>query len=490
MPGARLWSPERPDLYTALISLIQGATERDRVEQRFGLREIKTQGNVLLLNGKPLYLRGYGDDDVEVLSGVPPASKEIYLQRLRLARSFGFNAVRFHSMTPVGEFFEAADELGIMVMAELPVAYTQFLLPFQDFVRGELNGVALAHRNHPSWLSLALGNEFDLDWIKEEGRKREFQEVVAELYRQGKSLMPDRLVMSNDGRRLEPTDMLSVGRGASPNHPTVRHEFGGYYCTLPNPSLIPKFTGVMIPEWLETKQRWVVENGLEGDYTTYLRNSEKLVRLGRRFQIERARQEADITGYEYWLIVDYPGGTGEGDSWEEGWFDYFWQPKGVTAEEGREINSPVLPLIDAGPGERTLWAEGTRDLKSFVSNYGETEIRDGSASWRISEGRRTVGESRVEHLSAPLGKISPVSTITFAGLRGDAPHKLELVVEVDGHANRWDFWVFPRQGLMSRAEAPIVATASWPEPGPLLRVHSHRSTQPHRRQPMDHGFAG
>jgi beta-galactosidase len=479
MPGARLWSPDHPDLYTAAISLTEGAAERDRVEQRFGLREIRTQGNVLLLNGKPLYLRGYGDDNVEVLTGVPPASKEVYLQRLRLARSFGFNAVRFHSMTPVREFFDAADETGILVMSELPVAYTQYLLPFKEFVRNELTSVVLAHRNHPSWLSLALGNEFNLNWIKEDERKREFQETVADLYKQARSLMPDRIVMSNDGNRLEPTDMLSLGRGASPEHPVVRHEFGGYYCSLPDPSLIPQFTGVVIPEWLEAKRRWLAENGLLSEYPVYLRNSEKLVQLGRRFQIERARRDADITGYEYWLIVDYPGGTGEGDSWEEGWFDYFWKPKGVTPEEGQEINSAVLPLIDAGPGQRTLWADTAKDLRLLVSNYGEQGLQDGSALWSVSVDGKTVGGSRVEHVAAPLGKISPVSTIAIGNLGGDVPRKMQLAVEVDGHTNHWDFWAFPRHHLMSRAEAPVFATVSWPGLSryyPFIRTDAHGST--------------
>ncbi len=480
MPGAHLWSPDHPNLYTAGISLVEDTVERDRVEQRFGLREIRTQGSVLLLNGKPLYLRGYGDDDVEVLTGVPPASKQVYLERLRLAKSFGFNAMRFHSMTPVSEFFEAADEVGMLVMAELPVAYTPYLLPFLDFVRGELTGVALAHRNHPSWLSLAMGNEFNLHWLKDESQKRAFLKAVADLYRQAKSLMPDRIIMSNDGYLMEPTDMVSMGRGSSAKHPTIRHEFGGYYCSLPDTSLIPKFTGVIIPEWLETKQRWVAEHGLESEYPAYVRNSQKLMQLGRQFQIERVRREADITGYEYWLIVDYPGGTGEGDSWEEGWFDYFWRPKNVAPEEGRAVNDAVLPLIDAGPGERTLWADEARNLNLTVSNYGEREIREGSASWRVSMQGKAVAESRTGSFTAPLGKISPVSTITLGRLGDDQPHKFELTVEVDGHTNHWDFWTFPRQALMSRANAPIVAATSWPgltRYFPFIRTaHSRQTT--------------
>ena len=69
MPGVRLWSPDTPRLYTARIRLMAAGSERDRIAERFGMREITTRGSQLLLNGQPLYLRGFGDDNVEVMTG-------------------------------------------------------------------------------------------------------------------------------------------------------------------------------------------------------------------------------------------------------------------------------------------------------------------------------------------------------------------------------------------------------------------------------------
>lgn len=126
LPNAPLWSPDHPNLLTASIQLLRGDNEIDRVDKRFGFRQVSTRGNVLLLNGKPLYLRAYGDDDVEVLNGFPPASPQVCLERMRLAKSLGFNAVLFHSMTPPQCYFNAADEIGILIMAELPAVYTQY----------------------------------------------------------------------------------------------------------------------------------------------------------------------------------------------------------------------------------------------------------------------------------------------------------------------------------------------------------------------------
>jgi len=465
MPDARLWSPETPFLYTATITLKCGARECDRIEQRFGMREVTTRGNVLLLNGKPLYLRGYGDDNIEVLTGVPPASREIYRKRLQLAKSFGFNAVRYHSMTPLREFFEAADEVGLLIMAELPVAYTQHFLPHKDFLRNELKEILLAHRNHPSFLSLALGNEFNLTWLRSDAERKEFVETVAEFHSLAKKLDPARLILSNDGYLMRPTDMASMYRDFPQDVPTVRHEFGSYYCSLPDVSLLEKFTGVLIPTWLEAKKQWVDASGLADRYNIYFKNSQRLQQLGRKYQIERARLNPDVTGYHYWLIVDFPGGTGEGDSWEEGWFDYFWQPKGITPAEGQEINSPVLLMISAGVNDRTLWSDASKSINVLVSNYGGSEIKNGSLRWKLLSGGRALSESTVAGIGAPLGKVTQVATIQLKGPGNDEAQKLELLLLLShgeaSYTNRWNFWSFSRRALLRSSDIDVVSTIKW-----------------------------
>lgn len=465
MPGARLWSPDDPHLYTASIRLFSHGRQRDRIEQRFGMREIAARGSVLLLNGKPLYLRGFGDDNIEVLTGVPPASKQDYLERLRLARSFGFNAVRFHSMTPMREYFEAADEAGILVMAELPVAYTMYLLPHGDFLRKELERILRLHRNHPSFLSLAFGNEFNLRWLKTEQERQTFRETVEEFYRVGKSIDPHRLLLSNDGYVMRPTDMVSLFRDPPGDVPAVRHEFGNYYCSLPDISLIDRFTGVLVPSWLEEKKRWVERSALLELYPTLLRNSQRLLHLGHKYQIERARMLREFTGYHYWLIVDFPGGTGEGDSWEEGWFDYFWRPKGVTPEQGRELNAAVLLIAGAGVNDRTMWNGARKRIPVYVSNYGEADIESGALSWQLLENGRRVSGGEASGITAPLGEVSRIAEIEVEAPSGDSARQLELVITLRSgqatHVNRWSLWSFPRDGLLQDAGIPVTARVKW-----------------------------
>jgi beta-galactosidase len=461
IPDARLWSPEQPHLYTAAITLEQDRRARDRVEERFGMRQLQARGSVLLLNGKPLYLRGYGDDNIEVLTGFPPSSRAVYVERLRQARAFGFNAVRFHSMTPSEEFFNAADEVGLFVMAELPVAYTQYVLPHRDFLRQELADVMLAYRNRPSLLSVAFGNEFNLSWLETDAERKLFLETVDGYYRLAKSLHPDGLVLSNDGYVMRPTDLVSHFGNGLPDLPVVKHEFGEYYCSLPDTSLLDKFTGVLIPGWLHAKMRWVGEHGLADQYAQYVRNSQRLQQLGRKFQIERVRHRQDITGYHYWLLVDFPGGTGEGDSWEEGWFNYFWQPKGVVPRDGQVINSAVLPLIGTSVNDRTFWNDAPRNVDVTVSNYGNKDFRDSPLSWTVQADGKTVA-SGTARITVPMGTVAAVAQATLPATPGTPARKLELNVQVEGtHANSWSFWSFPRSGLLDRPASAVYSAVKW-----------------------------
>lgn len=494
MPAAQLWSPEHPELHTAVLSIFHQGRELDRVEQRFGLREFSTHGNTLLLNGKPLYLCGFGDDNIEVLGGVAPASREAHLDRLRLARSFGFNAVRFHSMTPSAGFFEAADEAGILVMAELPVAYTQYFLPHREFLRRELKAVLIAYRNHPSLLSLAFGNEFNLRWLKSDEEREAFRQLVAEFYEAAKSLAPASLIMSNDGFILKPTDLASIGRGSSDELPVVRHEFGGYYCSLPDISLIDRFTGALRPTWLEAKKDWVEESGLVDSYGTYLRNSHRLQQLGRKFQIERVRRDPGVTGYHYWLIVDFPGGTGEGDSWEEGWFNYFWEPKDIQPAEGREINNPVLLMLGADVDDRTLWSDSRKKVEIYLSNYGDKPIMDGVLRWSVAAGGQKLTGAEKSGIQVPLGKVESLGELFIGPLNVEKAQKVTLQVELESgnrvERNRWNFWCFPRNGLVSETAIPVfsqvrraaikrlypfVVAEGLPKPGSLLVTSSLNS---------------
>ena len=73
IPEVQLWSPERPYLYTLRVQ-----TETDCYEEPFGVRKIELKGNQLLLNDKPVYLKGFGMHEDFFLTGKGNCTRLVY----------------------------------------------------------------------------------------------------------------------------------------------------------------------------------------------------------------------------------------------------------------------------------------------------------------------------------------------------------------------------------------------------------------------------
>jgi beta-glucuronidase len=114
-----LWSPDNPALYDLEIDLFDGAGALlDRVAQKIGLREIRVEGNAMLLNGQPLELRGFGKHEDSPVHGrglnMPQLVKDFAL--LKWA---GANSVRTSHYPYAEEFLDMADAAGVLVIDEV-----------------------------------------------------------------------------------------------------------------------------------------------------------------------------------------------------------------------------------------------------------------------------------------------------------------------------------------------------------------------------------
>jgi len=111
-----LWSPESPKLYDMAIE-----AQADRVTDRIGFRTIETSGKDILLNGKPLHLRG-----VSVHAEAPFRSGRLYSEPeartlLQWAKEMNANLVRLAHYPHDEVMVRLADEMGLLVWSEIPV---------------------------------------------------------------------------------------------------------------------------------------------------------------------------------------------------------------------------------------------------------------------------------------------------------------------------------------------------------------------------------
>ncbi len=112
----RLWSPGDPTLYDVLVS-----AGDDSSNDRVGFRTVRREGGKILLNGKPVFLRGISmHEETPLRQGVATGRADAEAQ-FALARQLGANFVRLAHYPHNEHTVRLADEMGLMLWSEIPV---------------------------------------------------------------------------------------------------------------------------------------------------------------------------------------------------------------------------------------------------------------------------------------------------------------------------------------------------------------------------------
>ena len=115
----QLWSPENPKLYQVKISV--GA---NTVSDEIGFRTIETRDKQILLNGKPIFLKGISIHNEKPNGGGRANSVEDARTLLSWAKELGCNFVRLAHYPHHEEMVREAEKMGILVWSEIPVYWT------------------------------------------------------------------------------------------------------------------------------------------------------------------------------------------------------------------------------------------------------------------------------------------------------------------------------------------------------------------------------
>ena len=154
--GLERWTPESPKLYKVAIR-----AGSDRIDELMGFRTIETRGTEILLNGKPIFLRGiaihaeapyrtgraWSDKDAETLLG--------------WAKELGCNYVRLAHYPHDETMLRAADRMGLLVWSENPVYWAlefdnpKVLAEAEQQLDEEIN----TSRNHAAIILWSMANE-------------------------------------------------------------------------------------------------------------------------------------------------------------------------------------------------------------------------------------------------------------------------------------------------------------------------------------------
>lgn len=150
-----LWSPENPKLYDAAVRCAG-----DEVRDRVGFREIRVRGMEILLNGKPIFLKGVSCHEDSVPGGKLLTDEE-RLENIRIAKELGCNFMRLAHYPHSERMAQLADELGLLLWEEIPVYWSVQFGSEETYADAEnqLRELIARDYNRASVIIWSVGNE-------------------------------------------------------------------------------------------------------------------------------------------------------------------------------------------------------------------------------------------------------------------------------------------------------------------------------------------
>jgi hypothetical protein len=179
----------------------------DSVRSYTALRSITTQGDRILLNGRPYGMRMILDQGYWPETGLTAPEDAALRRDVELARAMGFNGVRKHQKIEDPRYLFWADVLGLAVWLEMPSAYRFTDRSIERVTREWMDAVKRDY-SHPCVFGLVPFNEsWGVPNLPDSPKERHW---VRGLYSLTKTLDPTRPVVGNDGWESVATDMIGI----------------------------------------------------------------------------------------------------------------------------------------------------------------------------------------------------------------------------------------------------------------------------------------
>ena len=493
------WSDQHPCLYELRVWVDSGSQVSDRRTQSFGYRRFARDGTRLLLNDKPIFLRGGTEHAYFPLTCTAPDDERFYREQITRMKALGFNWLRFHTWVPPEPYLRAADALGMLIQVEPPV----------NFSRREWLDILHACRTHPSVVIYCAGNEELLDEAKIES--------LAEAASLCHTHVPDALFNPQEALRgveygWDPRDLGTDAVNEPYLHNPGRLEalkqfsdcFGSYNWGLlsyrsaagdwrtidqrlepyERPCLSHEITilGTYLDLGLETRyddtrigtdlyasaRRNLERMGLRHRAARYYENSCHWVRSLRKHAVETARKCRRLAGYDMLGIIDY--------HWHRcgytcGVANEFGELKpGETTDTIRQYNGESVLLLDRDR-DWTFRAGETFRSHLLVSHYSTTPIRDAQVNWTlVDEDGKVHARGSFQGVSANCGEVTTWQAIEFEMPRIKSARAFKLLVRLESDAmvidNHWPIWVYPPREASAALATPSAIKpwqTHWPE---------------------------
>ncbi len=495
--AAALWDEFSPQLYELQAEVRaqgEGRKTYDRRTVEFGIRSLGTDNAHLTVNGRRVFLRGTHDGCAFPLTGGMATSVEEWRRIFRTVKSYGLNHVRYHSVCPPGGAFQAADEEGVYIQAELPYwGRVRNGWAGSSFLRTELDRILEAYGNHPSFILMSMGNEHSGDWdllqdfvdhAKRQDPRRLYASTSnAYIYpgtRQGFPFVPgDQFWVSmyagmpQEGSRTRARYMEllmveneAIDRAADYSDiyagspmPGFSHELGQFWF-FPNLDERSKYTGVQEARNFDIFHENLEQAGLLSQAPAFFRSSGASALNLYKEEIERQLRTPECGGFQLLDLHDYPGqGTAL-----VGILDVFWESKGLIEPEQFRRFCDNTVLLARPP--KAIWFNNEKAVIPMeIYHYGPDKLDAVAVDWELTDrrGQRLQSGRLGPPVTVPTGTVQKLSAIDLDLTRIEQPQELTLRARLAGTGigNDWRIWCYPSTLPSEPASGQLLTTADW-----------------------------
>lgn len=168
VPDATRWDIDNPYLYTVTATLQRRNEAYDEVSARVGVREFSCDPNKgFIINGVETPLRGVSRHQDQMYKG-NALSKEDHYEDARMIKELGANTIRLAHYQHSQDFYDACDELGFIIWAEIPFISVMSSDPAaHDNCISQMKELIIQNYNHPSICFWGVSNEILIGGISE-----------------------------------------------------------------------------------------------------------------------------------------------------------------------------------------------------------------------------------------------------------------------------------------------------------------------------------
>ena len=453
VPSPRLWSPDAPDLYHVDAALRHGDEVSDALSERVGFVKLSTRGKHFLINDQPCYMRGTGDFIVNPETGSPDTDRDRWRRKLKTLRDYGYNYVRCQSYVPAPEYYDAADEVGLLVQGEMGMlgawggqsvwhtyGWPQPLPVYRRALKWQWDRTVMRDVNHPSAAIYCMSNELS--------KGSDFPRTAWQCYRDTKAVKPATMIIWSDGACIKdmPGDFINAEATFDKETalPVVQHEYR-WWSSYPDVRVKRKYNGAVRPYAIEYAEKVAKANGLNRLLPLIARNSQRVQFIEARGKMDLCRRDnPTLAGISHFTAMDIGFSS-------QGVVDEFYGRKHASPSAWLRTNGDTVILVDSDFDDRALAGGQEFRCVLFVSDFSHPPLRRPVVEWVFTAGRKASGKGKIKFNHRPF-RTCRAGEIRFAVPDVARPVKASLRATLRegkrGFSNEWDFWLFPKNATL------------------------------------------